>query len=186
MAALFTDQITLLANQSKKLKQFYQGTYGGDQLKEKWRTEGSYPKFLIANTAPASQPGDHWIACIIHSSRQIEIFDSYGHRIQSYSSPLSHYADKFLVRKENDHQWQSMFSSICGHYCLFYLYYRAHGLTPQRIFHRLNRRNHIINDRKVTLFVKRILRPKKGNIRAYYLCKGQCAKKQCFCRSTRS
>lgn len=180
--ALFTDQITFLANRSKKLRQCYLGTFAADQLNDKWRTEGSYPKFFIANTAPASQPGSHWIACIIRSKHLIEIFDSYGRRIQSYSSPLNQYAHRFLVRKENDHQWQAMFSDVCGHFCLFYLYHRAHGLTPLRIFHKLNKHNHILNDWKVVLFVKQVLMtPTKNTIKAPYLRKGQCSKKQCLC-----
>lgn len=180
--ALFTDQITFLANRSKKLAQQYLGTFAADQLNDKWRTVGSYPKSFIANTAPASQDGSHWIACIIKSEHLIEIFDSYGRRIQSYSSPLNDYAHRFPIRKENDHQWQSLFSDVCGHFCLFYLYHRAHGLTPLRIFHKLSKRNHLLNDRKVRLFVQRVLmRSAKNTIKAPHLRKRQHSKKQCLC-----
>ena len=96
--ALFTDQITLLARRSPKLKRHYLGTFAADQLNDRWRTDGNYPKFFIANTAPTSEPGTHWIACIIRNKHLIEIFDSYGRPIRDYSSPLNDYAHRFALR----------------------------------------------------------------------------------------
>lgn len=177
--ALFTDQITFLAKRSSKLARFYLGTFAADEVNDKWRTEGSYPKFFIANTAPASKPGTHWIACIIRNRNMLEIFDSYGRTIRSYSSPLNDYAHRFSSRQENAHQWQALFSNVCGHFCLFYLYHRARGLTPLRIFHKLNKHNHIKNDRQVVSFVKRVLTKGSGRntIKAPHLRRGQHSKK---------
>lgn len=177
--SLFTDQITFLARRSPKLSQRYLGTFAADQLDDSWRTLGTYPKFFIANTDPVSEAGAHWIACIIRNKNLIEIFDSYGRRIQSYSSPLSDYAHRFSSRQENEHQWQAMFSNVCGHFCLFYLYYRAHGLTSRKIFHKLTKRNHLQNDLRVLGFVNRVLAkgPGKNLIKAEHLRRGQHSKK---------
>ena len=77
----------------------------------------------VVNTAPHNHPGLHWIALFVKDG-VIEYFDSYG------GDPPS-----TLRRWGKKKQWmsnpiplQSPLTSVCGQYCLYYLFHRARGI----------------------------------------------------------
>ena len=54
--------------------------------------------------------------------RSIEVFDSFGY------SPSMHSLD-FLDRLHSYYCFQSPSTSVCGHYCIFYIYFCSHNYT---------------------------------------------------------
>lgn len=81
-----------------------------------------YPCCIIVNTSPSNKPGSHWCAYYFESPYHIEFFDSFGKPPYAYGFNL------------NAHHWnkikfQSPKSSVCGAYCLYFLYYSSLGLS---------------------------------------------------------
>lgn len=84
------------------------------------------PFYMISNLDPDTRPGSHWIALYINNKGVGEYFDTFGRKPESYH--LS-----FL--RKNTNRWiynhkviQSVFSSVCGEYCLLYLYFKLRGM----------------------------------------------------------
>jgi hypothetical protein len=104
------------------------GVFPSDQLP---KTVSVFPACFIINTDPASQPGSHWVAIYVDSKEFGEYFDSYG------KPPDVMSIVKFL--NENCRSWhyntkriQGSFSSVCGHYCVYFLVRRLSG-TPMSV-----------------------------------------------------
>lgn len=87
----------------------------------------TWPVYLIANLDPNTKPGSHWVAIHIDISGVGEYFDSFGQKPTGYH-------EYFL--KTNCKKWfynnkvlQNYFSSVCGIYCLVYMYFRFKGIS---------------------------------------------------------
>lgn len=101
------------------------------------------PTYMISNLDTDSMPGSHWVAIHIDRNRFGQYFDSYGR-------PPTGYHRDFLNR--NSKQWdfnryrlQDDFTSVCGEYCLTYLYNKFYGNTMMD-FIKLFSSNKIDND----------------------------------------
>ena len=78
-----------------------------------------YPVLLIVNTHPSNLGGEHWFAIFISKLRYGEIFDS-------AAQPIDLRVRKWLNVftngwKRNELMFQSLFSSLCGAYVLYYV-----------------------------------------------------------------
>lgn len=159
---LYTNQIEHLAAAENLVARNYVGTFPSDlaytALTKKPIGHGGhahYPKFLIANTDPADKPGEHWIGFIIKQPENLEVFDSYGRPLHEYSEELFRFSRHFKTVKENNRQYQSLFSEACGYFCLFFLHYRAKGEKMSSVLSRLHPHNHLNNDAMVERVVLR-------------------------------
>ena len=85
----------------------------------------------ILNTHPSHRPGEHWLAFFSDPiTCKLEFFDSYGfpsnfYNLSSSSVITSTPSSCFSLVASNNVQLQSYTSSVCGHYCLLYLYLRS-------------------------------------------------------------
>ena len=80
------------------------------------------PWCLILNTDPKDQPGTHWLALYAPSARSIELFDSFGFSPSIYSLD-------FLNPLHSSYSLQSPSTSVCGHYCIVYIYLRSQNYS---------------------------------------------------------
>lgn len=81
---------------------------------------------IIVNNDPHTKRGTHWVAFFLDWDGKLEYFDSYG------QPPTVADHIKFIRRNSccyryNTTPLQSDYSSVCGHYCLTYLYFRSLG-----------------------------------------------------------
>lgn len=108
------------------------------------------PCCFIANTDPSWKSGSHWVAVFIDKNGHIEYFDSYGRR------PMSPRMKKFCGRhyQYNPYMIQTVFSTLCGHYCIFYLVHRCRGVSFVNIMNMFDFDNLNYNDNLVKNFVK--------------------------------
>lgn len=89
----------------------------------------------IVNTDPSYEPGTHWVAFFLDSSVEpnvLEFFDSYGLPPTAYDLKLPSFTHSLLL--VNQSTLQSYSSSVCGHYCLLYLYLRTLAFTQHSYF----------------------------------------------------
>ena len=78
------------------------------------------PLCLILNTHPKGQPGTHWLAVYAPLVRSIELFDSFRFSYSMYSLD-------FLDPLHSSYSLQSPSTSVCGHYCIVYIYLCSHN-----------------------------------------------------------
>jgi len=104
-----------------------------------------YPACYVANTDPSTKPGAHWVAFYLESPKKSEFFDSYGFhpRVYGFTNHVTSY---------NHTQYQSFASSVCGQFCVLYLYTRTNCCCP--IDTHFSKSNHYWNDRKVDKWVR--------------------------------
>ena len=96
------------------------GVFGRDEMSD--LTSDIRPWCLILNIDPTDQPGTHWLALNAHSSRSIELFDSIGFSPNMYSLD-------FLDPLHSSYSLQSPSTSVCGNYCIVYIYLRSHNYS---------------------------------------------------------
>ena len=79
---------------------------------------GRRPLLLICNTDPHYRSGEHWIAMCIDERSRGEYFDSYGREAPQI---FRNFLNKNCVNWAcNNVRLQSVISSFCGQYCVFY------------------------------------------------------------------
>lgn len=82
---------------------------------------------IVVNTDPHTHKGTHWVAFFRDVHGRLEYFDSYGNQPTVYDHI------RFIRRNisccyfYNPNTLQSIDSSVCGLYCLSYLYFRSLG-----------------------------------------------------------
>lgn len=101
------------------------------------------PAYIISNLDSDNKPGSHWVAIHIDGNGFGQYFDSYGR-------PPHGYHRMFLERNSrmwnyNNNRIQNDFTTVCGEYCLLYLYYKYRGMTLKD-FHELFHDNTMCND----------------------------------------
>ena len=84
----------------------------------------------ISNSDPQSMPGEHWIAFYFnHHTSMLEYFDSFGMPLieytDIYATLSSHNLIRMCVPANRVGILQSPSSTVCGHYCVMFLYWRA-------------------------------------------------------------
>ena len=115
-------ELTILVNHDRTLSRTFQGVLAYDEIPN---SVSSYPASYIINTDSKNERGEHWVAVYFETQAKAEIFDSYG---------LHPYGQIYLFAKRNASRvfynklWlQSPMSDVCGVYCIYFLYWRAHG-----------------------------------------------------------
>lgn len=107
----------------------------------------NFPLCFVANTDDSSKPGEHWVAYYYRSNSAGDFFDSYSLPPDAYILPST------LITSHNTRQVQSFQSTVCGHYCIFYLIQRCLGRSVPQIMSYFSS-NLESNDNYVGSFVK--------------------------------
>ena len=90
----------------------------------------SFPAGLVANTDPFDKPGKHWVAIYVDRNGVADFFDSYG--FKPTLKPFLKFLNKFHWRYSTK-RIQGPLSSVCGHYCIYFLTKRFAGESTQEI-----------------------------------------------------
>lgn len=116
------------------------------------------PTFIVSNLDPDSKPGSHWIAIHIDAKGVGEYFDSFGRKPTGYHR---------LFLKRNTKRWfyncqtiQNYFTSVCGEYCLVYLYFKFRCKTMHDFINQFSN-NSLCNDLVLRTMFKSIFMNKK-------------------------
>ena len=157
---LYTNQITHMVRKHVPIARHYVGTVPSNEtfhvIEHRPIHPGAhqnFPKYFIANTDTATQPGEHWVAFILKQPEHLEVFDSYGRPLHSYSDDLYTFSLNYKTVVENHRQYQSLFSEACGYMCLFYLHYRAKKEKMSQVLGRFHQHDLIGNDLLAERFV---------------------------------
>ena len=93
------------------------------------------PSLLICNTDYSFEKGTHWLALFFDDrGNGAELFDSMGHPINYYAREIEDFVSLYSpVCKNLIERIQPPQTSLCGHYCLYYAYYRCLGHSMESI-----------------------------------------------------
>jgi len=145
-----TLEINLIINKDPVLSKIYLGTFACDQLPE---SVYNYPCSMIVNTDPSFKSGEHWVAIYFDQEHCCEYFDSFGllpyipsivNFIKNNSTSLSSY---------NYFHLQSVYSSVCGLYCIYFLYQRCRKISFNEVLKLFSFRDHKLNDAIICNFI---------------------------------
>ena len=123
-----TAQLWKCVKQNELLQRYCTGIYASDTVPKKFN---SLPTCYIMNTDPIALPGKHWVAVYISLYGQLEFFDSYGRKPCTVTPNLCKLAVGDWL--ENTETLQSLQTSTCGQYCLYYLSHRCAGRQMKEI-----------------------------------------------------
>ena len=99
----------------------------------------------------SSKPGEHRIAVYFDKHGKGENFDSYSlpPSVNGFTALMERNSKEWV---HNDKTLQNLFSTTCGHYCVYFVFYRCRGYSMRDIVSRFSF-NLTENDRKVDLFI---------------------------------
>ena len=109
-----------------------------------------FPLCFVANIDPSSKPGEHWVSFFLTNPHAPEFFDSLG-------LPPSIYGFHITPTFQSHYPIQSLFSTVCGQYCIYFLYHRSLGSSFSDILAPFSRRDLEWNDSHVAHFVSQLV-----------------------------
>ena len=153
-----SEKIRRLVKKCKVLKPTFIGVYARDNLPTR-RLSELKSWALIINLDTINQPGSHWVAIYIPQKKSyMEYFDSTGR--PPYHQTIIHFLKQRKYYLYNDKVLQSVYTTTCGQYCLFYLCSRAHGIDYIDILNLFKINDTLYNDRLVNRVVGDIFKTK--------------------------
>jgi len=155
---LDSQQLHWLVRTDRRLRPSFLGVFPADRLPPTHSPGAG----LIVNTDLADQPGTHWVAMYWDGDGRAEFFDSYGQTPQSYHPSWRNYLGREC--RYTTRSLQSPQTTVCGHYCLYYLSQRVRGRSLKDIVMTFSGPPRV-NDRRVCHWVcrsPRILRSQKS------------------------
>ena len=132
-----TIQLTLILRKDKFTRGVFQGVYPSDKLPA---SVSQYPALYIANVDTSEKPGSHWVAFFF-------LQGAGGSILRFLRRPPSKYSGTFTTfLNNNSNKWifnavtlQSIYSKVCGHYCLYFALYRSQQISMSTIVHRFSK-----------------------------------------------
>jgi hypothetical protein len=170
---LYANEINCLASRMLAVTEqvHWLGVFSRDELPDLRRVKR--PSALVFNTDPKDKPGQHWLAIFCPRQGPLEFFDSFGF-------PPKFYSLDSLDFTHHCFSYQSSLSSLCGHYCIMFIYFRSLGNSYRQILDLLDYHKSRGYDKFVNDLVSKI----HARFRILYPCspKGQCCTSNCvFC-----
>lgn len=145
------------------------GVYPNDLIPQIWQK----PIAFICNTDDSKKPGSHWISIYVNKKSEAFFFDSYG--LEPYVTNIANLLRKNCKTvKFNDRQIQSESSSVCGQFCLMFLYYMTHGIDANSFLNLFSEKNLLTNDKIAEEFVENLRRQKVCKKKAASFTGGKC------------
>lgn len=142
------EQISKILKRCERTRPFFLGCYPSDVIPISDR----YPYAVIMNTDKASRPGEHWTAMFVESERLVEYFDSYG---DIPNVNIGSYLEEFPLCKRSTFPLQSVFTKVCGQFCITFVVLRCSGMSFEDIVSFLGK--HKNPDKFVYDFVRRLV-----------------------------
>ena len=108
------------------------------------------PSIFAVNLDPRHLPGSHWVV-LYFGKDKAEYFDPLG-------EPPTPSLNRYLLQHSDGYMWNNMAvqgpsSDKCGHFCIYYSYFKSKGFTMSCILRSFTM-DYAINDYIVEQFVK--------------------------------
>lgn len=154
-------EISEIILRDPQAKRVFRGVFPRDTLPRKRGIESKRRSVYIINTDHSGGPGEHWVALWFDGNNRAEYFDSFG--LPPAHVTIKNFIDRNSVYpvKYNQRLFQSLTSSVCGVYVLYYVLMKSRGATLGRIQQWFKTNNLFGNDRRVRSLVTQITKSHK-------------------------
>lgn len=122
----------------------FKGTFPINQLPHVYTL--NKPCAFIVNTAPWPLEGDHWVALFYRNDGVVEYFDSVGN--PPPAKIWKRFGTPSTTVVYNPRQLQHSCTSVCGEYCLLFIYCRLKNVSFEDFMSCFVRPNRLLNDNK--------------------------------------
>lgn len=134
-----TVELTRALTSNEITQPYFRGVFARDQTKEaKSFINPNRANIFIFNTDPKSEPGEHWV-CVYIQGGKGELFDSFGMEPSNDLFNFIHSNTESWIR--NTMRFQSLLSSVCGQYCIFFACKRSMNFSFDQILKMINNKN---------------------------------------------
>ena len=126
-----TVDILRIVKEDPKIMTRFKDVLPKDKLPKKI---SQFPSAYILNTDSSDQRGKHWVVCDFESPYYAEFFDSYGNHPKDLAVEFVTFLNQNAkVWKFNRRTLQGQCSSVCGQYCIYYLYHKCRNIPLSTI-----------------------------------------------------
>lgn len=132
-----THQLLNAVNKIYSVKKNFRGIFPIDKIPSL-----PTPGYYIINLDKSHEPGSHWVSVQIKAKGKNEFFDSYGFPPQC--KELKQMVGKKIII--NKKKLQFKYSTSCGQWCLYYIYFSHLGFSIPKIFANFSGKNSYAND----------------------------------------
>jgi len=143
-------ELSSVLAKDKTVQYQFLGVYSANNLPKRLQNGQS----LIFNCCNSNLPGKHWLCLYQNSPDVLEMFDSFGNSPTVYGLNEKLPYSKICIY--NHKQLQGWSSSVCGVYCLFYLYYKTRDFPVDKIVNSGFSNDYNQNDCNVVEYVKQL------------------------------
>ena len=149
-------EISSILMSNHKTKRIFKGIFPRDTLPSRALCL-KHPSAYVVNTDRSTGPGDHWVCVYFDGMGRAEYFDSFG------APPMFESVVNFITKNSfyphtfNQRLLQSLTSSMCGFYVIFYIFSKADGKTLSDIQSSFFPHNVWGNDRRVESLVQQYI-----------------------------
>ena len=129
------DQIVQIISKIIFKKHYFVGVTPANQQILKYFNSNKHSRGLIINTDNIGEPGTHWCALHMGKNNTLYFFDSFGRKPQTIPniwSCIKQFKKKKLVYSNTP--IQSIFSSNCGLYSIYFLFFMHHYCENMNMF----------------------------------------------------
>ena len=144
-------QIEQIIYQSKYGNKYFRGCYPCDKIPNSL-FENKHSFAYIINEDDSSNKGTHWVALFIKDFENVYYFDSYAVHSNIY---VNNFNKNFKKIHKNCIPYQSIFSDVCAHYCIYFILSMSVGISFNKLLTILS--SHSNSDYFVKHFVRRII-----------------------------
>lgn len=155
-----TQQINFAVEKIPLLKKKFQGVWPIDKIPQNPKTG-----YYIINLDPSHKKGSHWVSVKITSRGKNIFFDSYGF------PPQKGEIKSFVGKKYefNRKRLQNIFSTTCGQWCLFFIYFAHKKFTLKEMFKHFSHKHLYANDFFVNETIRDIFETKTAVVDKKFL-----------------
>ena len=143
-------QIDEIAKKDSHVKMNFKGVFAANTLPNKLDVYN----LAIVNCCNQNLPGQHWVAICQTSEDTLEFFDSFGQLPSMYNLQTKLPTTQYIVC--NPVTLQNIGSEVCGHYCLYFCYYKARGYSMAQLIEQNFSNDTLNNDSRVLSIINKI------------------------------
>lgn len=133
-----------------KVRKSFVGIFPSNKL-PKFICSGVTSTFIF-NIDPHYKPGSHWVALYISPFGDAIYFDSFG--LPPLIPSIKHFIERnSRTFRYNKFPLQSLFSTTCGLYCVYFIRIMSKGGSLQDVLSNFDPQRQSFNDRRIRVLV---------------------------------
>lgn len=155
---MFASQITAIVTNNPKTRKHFQGVFSCDKIPDMKKTKIFY---MIVNTTSSETFGEHWTLYFKRNTSNMIYVDSLAKNPKEYGQCFEKAYEK-LTKNCNVHKLenplQSDSSSLCGVYCIFFVFYLSLGISINTIQKKFFNKVRLQNDKKLCCWLNKFIK----------------------------